>query len=152
MRPSRISSEAPEVVPAQQQQYGSIQSPENNNTFLGSAVNLSNNEYNKKPGEERVSQYKQLDPRETETNNYPPPRSTPSPAPLLAFDPVAFGGREGIPTYTQKQTQKPRKILTICILMFIAFLVGGGIGGGVGGGLVLQAKSRCVNVLYNKKE
>jgi hypothetical protein len=119
MRPSRISSEAPEVVsPADQE--------------INLTVSTWAERY-KRGGSQSQSQ-KQVDDRETETKNYP---HTPRPT----YDIVPPNGVE-----EQNRRGKVCGLITTIVLVVVAFLIGGGIGGGVGGAIAVNnAKSRYDN-------
>jgi hypothetical protein len=114
MRPSRRSSEAPEVVPGQ--------------------LDIIIDRF-KRTGQ---SQYqKQVDERETETKSFPPtprlpyesvPSLTPSPSPLLYHEEPRARGR----------SRRALPLVTAIVLVVLAFLLGGGIGGGIGGALAVE--------------
>lgn len=155
-QPSRISSEAPEVVPEQPQPprqtlpredfsngvpvstYGETDIKRNGGILSGGSRHQ-----------------KQVDIRETETRNYPFP-PTPSPR-VYDWEPIPTTPTPRKPELHEEPSHmgedrrrgRGRKfgLVTTVVLVAVAFLLGGGIGGGVGGALVAQEKSKCVFTL-----
>lgn len=115
MQPSRLSSEAPEVVPGQIQVENLVY------------INYEEGRY-KRASSEDSHYLKPWDERERENKKLVP-------TPQIIYDQIS---------YQEKPVRRRRTfgLVTTIIFVLAAFFIGGGIGGGVGAALAAKEKSR----------
>lgn len=142
-QPSRISSEAPEVVPSQPQPPQQTAPRED---FSNGVPVSTYSEVDIKRSGGGSRHQKQVDTRETETRNYPlsprvydwePTPVTPTPRKLDVCEEEPYKAAE-----RRIGRRRTFGLVTTVALVVVAFLLGGGIGGGVGGALLAQEKSK----------
>jgi hypothetical protein len=125
--PSRLSSEAPEVVPGQP-----LPEP---------FVYMNYEEARKRASSEGSEELQPWEIKEKEKGKLVP-------TPQVVYDPENEHSSVRDVSYQEKPVPRHRtfRLLTVIIMVLVAFLLGGGIGGGVGGALLVneKAKSRFV--------
>jgi hypothetical protein len=117
MQPSRLSSEAPEVVPGQPQVENLVY------------INYEEGRY-KRASSEDSHWLKPYDERERESKKLVP-------TPQIVYDQISYQGKP-------VRRRRTFGLVTTIIFVVVAFFIGGGIGGGVGGALAAKEKSRYV--------
>ncbi len=114
MQPSRISSEAPEVVPGQPERLVYINYEEGRYKRASS----DQSPYLKPFDERRDKEKRKL-----------------VPTPQIAYEQISYQ-EEPVPR------RRTFGLVATIVFVLVAFFIGGGIGGGVGGALAAQEKSR----------
>ena len=146
LRPQRISSEAPEVVP---QQYEPDLYLANTPSHLDKFKRKKGTQYEKQLADNQSPGLdKRTTPMAVDGGGDNPPASVSSPrraereyqTPGPSYDlsshkiPSALGDRH--------DGRKVCGLITTIILVIAAFMVGGGVGGGIGGAIAVQHRSR----------
>jgi len=135
--PSRISSEAPEVVPGQP-----LPEP---------FVYMNYEEARSKRASSEGSEDQDLKPWEIKEKE----KGKLVPTPQVVYDP-SNDDQSSVRVVSYQEKPAPRHrtftLLTVVIMVLVAFLIGGGIGGGVGGALLVneKAKSKFVPLPLDK--
>ncbi|PMD32410.1 hypothetical protein L207DRAFT_518764 [Hyaloscypha variabilis F] len=121
--PSRLSSEAPEVVPGQP-----LPEP---------FVYMNYEEARKRASSEGSEELQPWEIKEKEKGKLVP-------TPQVVYDPENEHSSVRDVSYQEKPVPRYRtfRLLTVIIMVIVAFLLGGGIGGGVGGALLVNEKAK----------
>ena len=147
MRPQRISSEAPEVVPQQPDKYVATHS------HLDKLRGKKGTQYEKQLADH---QSPGLDTRSPPTafdapgggGGYETPASVSSPrgtereyqTPGPSYNLSSYEAQ--VAAESKHQGRKVCGLITTIILVIVAFIIGGGVGGGIGGSIAAKNKSR----------
>lgn len=129
MRPVRVSSEGPEVVPEQR-----LQTPDK--YFVPLSLFPAQQQQIKKedapePEEPDFPPHPAFSPTYSKYSKYSQQTRTP-----VGYNPVPYG------VSTREGPRKRFGLITTLILVLVAFILGGGVGGGVGGALFAKEKTR----------
>lgn len=151
MRPQRISSEAPEVVPQQPDLYAA-----NSQSHLDRFKRKKGTQYEKQLAEHQSPGLNRSPPTAFDAlGGYETPgcvnsphgteREYQTPTPGTLYDLSSYEA----PMVAEKSYHGRRVcgLVTTIVLIILAFIIGGGVGGGIGGAIAAKDKSRYALLL-----
>jgi len=145
IRPSRISSEAPEVV-------NEHTIPETPDKYM---VPLH---FEEPVGPRSLFQQKKPDDRPLEFEVYPPPTPSPKYPPSRNYDPLSpHAGHDPLElppiSHVDARHHRERRtracgLLATILIAIVAFIIGGALGGGIGGSFVVKEKDKVSQFVF----